>query len=43
MQKLGFRYDEIIAMSVMEMEGYLSAYEEIVNPKKTNTYVVKKD
>jgi len=42
MLKLGFRYDEAISMTEAEMEGYLDAYEDIVNPEKTKTYVVKK-
>lgn len=42
MLKLGFRHDEIMRMTETEMEGYLDAYEEILNPEKTKTYVVKK-
>lgn len=29
MLKLGFRYDEVLAMSEVEMDGYLEAFEEI--------------
>ncbi len=43
MLKLGFRYDEVMNMTETEMEGYLDAYEEIINPEKTKTYVVKRD
>jgi len=42
MLKLGFRRDEIMSMTETEMEGYLDAYEDIINPEKTKTYVVKK-
>jgi hypothetical protein len=42
MLKLGFRYDEVMNMTDAEIEGYINAYEEIVNPEK-KTYVVKRD
>jgi len=40
--KLGFRPDEIKAMPETEVDGYLSAHNEIVNPAKERTYVVRK-
>jgi len=40
--KLGFRPDEIKAMPETEVEGYITAYDEIVNPEKKKTYVVRK-
>ncbi|BCB96779.1 hypothetical protein JZK55_17010 [Dissulfurispira thermophila] len=42
MLKLGFRYDEVMTMTEAEIGGYLNTYEEIINPEKTKTYVVKK-
>ena len=44
MLKMGFRYDEVMAMPEIEMEGYLDAYEELVTPKpKKKTYRVKRE
>lgn len=40
--KLGFRPDEIKAMPETEVEGYITAYDEIVNPEKKRTYLVRK-
>ena len=41
--KLGFKHAEIMAMSEIEMEGHLDAYEELVTPKSKNKkYMVKR-
>jgi len=43
MVKMGFRPDEALAMPLTEIEGYLTAYNEILTGKtKEKTYVVRK-
>lgn len=42
--KLGFRYNEILKMSELEAEEYISAYMNLTGMKVSNkTYAVKRD
>ena len=40
--KVGLPYPEIRAMREREAEGWLEAYSQLISPKKTKSYVVKR-